>query len=189
MTIETLLKVLPPPDKPTYVFEGPWEVIETQLRTPLPQDYKDLVRLYGLGIFFGSVKLFHPAGQNIADSIVLNALDFQRANEDNPDAPTYPRPGGLLICGTTVNRDYICKDYICWLTRGATPEEWPIVVWNIGPFCDKEEFTVFEGDLTDFLAGIAERGGVFPGYAREEHPDGWLAEQQPFCPIPEPPYD
>jgi hypothetical protein len=179
MTIENLLKVLPPPAEPFHVFEGPWEVIETQLRTRLPQDYKDLMRLYGAGLFAGFFAIYLPAGPTIGSCIVPTALGLQRSLIDDPSVPIYPRPGGLLVCGLTHN-----GEYICWLTRGSTPDEWPIVVWDVRPRCEEEEYTTFECDLTDFIAGIISRGNVFPGYEGEDD-DGWSAARQPFTPIQE----
>ena len=49
MTIENLMKVVPPPEAPFEAFGGTRELIEGELRTALPQDYKDFVRLYGNG--------------------------------------------------------------------------------------------------------------------------------------------
>lgn len=172
MTIETLLKVAPPPAKPTHVFTAPWEVIEEQLRTRLPQDYKDLMRVYGSGKFVDLFGIYHPLGQTKWDSIVYNALMLQRSSGDCR-LPIYPMPGGLLVCGLTDD-----GAYICWLTRGATPEEWPIVLWDVRPRTEEEEFTMFECDLTDFIAGVLTTGILHGGEDQEDI--DWLKAQKPF---------
>lgn len=180
MTIENLLKVLPPPVKPTYAFDGPWDVIEGQLRTRLPQDYKDLARLYGYGSFAGFFGIDVPAGPTRYSCLVYKALMFQRALIKEQKIPIYPQVGGFLICGSTDN-----AEYIGWLTRGATPDEWPIVVWDARPRSEEEEFTTFECDLTDFIANIIVSGGVFPGYDDDESL-AWVQQQPPFEPSPDP---
>lgn len=172
MSIENLVKVLPPPTEPTGVFDGPWDVVERQLRTRLPQDYKDLIRLYGWGQFVGHFRLFHPIEPSGSNSLVPAVLRIQRSLADDPTVPIYPRPGGLLACGLTYN-----GEYICWLTRGATPEEWPIVVWDVRPRSG-EEFKTFECDLTDFIADILTTG-VFPWRDDQENID-WVRAQKPF---------
>lgn len=59
------------------------------------------------------------------------------------------------------------------------------MVWDPNLFAAKD-YTTFECDLTHFIVGIVERGGVFPGYGGANDRK-WLAEQQPFTPNPEPP--
>jgi hypothetical protein len=154
MTIQNLIKAFPPPVKPAYPFDGPWEPIEARIRTPLPQDYKDLVRLYGCGKFMDTVQVFSPAYPSDYCQLLPQVFQMQRDFvAGQPEIPMYPIPGGLLVCGNVVD-----TGYIFWLTRGPV-SEWPIVLWDhdpIGP-----ELETFECDLTDFLAGVVT-GGIWP---------------------------
>lgn len=60
MTIERFLKVIPPMAAPDEPFDGPWEPIEAEIGTPLPRDYKDFCRLFGLGEIMEFLTVFIP---------------------------------------------------------------------------------------------------------------------------------
>lgn len=157
MTIETLIKAVPPPAKPTYAFDEPWDTIQSQLTLQMPIDYKELVRLYGSGRFFEFFDIYAPrspiASCRLIDAIqAVRSLFLQEVQGgsfifDDPPLPLWPRPGGLLACGRTA-----WGDYLFWLTRGL-PSEWPVVLWDRY----QGQLTLFEYDLSDFLAGITNR--------------------------------
>lgn len=171
MTIQTLITAIPPPASPTYAFDGPWERIEAELGTPLPQDYKDLVRLYGGGGFMEYFIVNNPASPGPGGELIPEAYEVQKLFvEHHPHLPMYPKPGGLLVCGSSDN-----GEYLFWLTRGPV-SEWPIVVWDHDCAQDKE-LEVFECDLTDFIAGVVT-GDIRP----RAFPDDWdLSEDElPF---------
>jgi hypothetical protein len=176
MTIANLMKVLPLPASPTYTFDGPWEPIEAQLRTRLPQDYKDLMRLYGYGQYMEFFAINAVVSPTLACRLVPEAFYVQRTFVANTPYPMHPQPGGLLACGGTDD-----GEQILWLTRGATPDEWPVVVWDHDPV-DKE-VTHYECDLTDFLAGVITGRILFPG-TTDVTEQCW--GQQAFKPSPDP---
>lgn len=142
------MRVVPPPKVPTEAYHGPWEPIEAELGTILPQDYKDFVRLYGEGQFMEFLGIHVPRFWSpyvrLVPQVRSAAQVFASFEEDLP-YPLWPSPGGLLAFGKT---DF--GDYLFWLTRGS-PEDWPVVVWGRG----LQEFEVFDRSLTDFLAGVA----------------------------------
>jgi hypothetical protein len=161
MTIENLLKVVPPPGKPDEPFSGPWEPIEADVFTPLPQDYKDFVRLYGSGNFMDLIAINVPRTRSPYvrfESEIRVMKDAFFKDEEHP-YPLWPTPGGLIVFGKT---DF--GDYLFWLPCGA-PEDWSVVVWGRG----LGTFEVFDCDLTDFLAGLAT-GEILP----EEFPEDTL---------------
>jgi hypothetical protein len=162
MTIERLMKAVPVPAAPFEAFSGPWEPIEAELGTVLPQDYKDFVRLYGGGYFMEFLGICVPESQNANVRLVTRARIvsgiFSSMDEDWPYA-LWPAPGGLLSFGGTDN-----GDELFWDTRGA-PDEWGVVVWDRG----FGEFEAFDCGLTDFLAGLAT-GDIAP----KEFPDDLL---------------
>lgn len=169
MTIEALVKAVPPPDAPLTTFAGPWEPIEAELGVALPEDYKDFVRLYGYGDFLQIVGIHVPTSESRHVRLVPEVreiCDVLRNEEDLP-YPLWPEPGGLLPVGKT---DY--GDYLCWLTRGR-PADWRLVVWDRG----FGRFEAFDRDLTDFLAGLAT-GQILP----KEFPEGLLPCDRPFVP-------
>jgi len=146
MTIQNLIKVVPPPAQPSEAFGGPWEPVEAEIGATLPQDYKDLVRLYGSGQFIEYITIDVPRCRNphvrletqvrVVSSILSKNEEFIYA--------LWPNKGGLIALGATD-----LWDYLFWIPTGPA-ETWKIVVWE-----RDEGFEVFDCDLTDFLAGLA----------------------------------
>lgn len=169
MSIENLIKAVPPPDKPFEVFRGPWDVIEADLGMPLPQDYKAFARLYGSGYFMGFLGIDIPNTQNPNTRLEWQAQVVCGIfkNDDELPYPMWPAPGGLLPFGSTDD-----GDYLFWLTDGR-PDNWRVVVWDRG-FGGFEKLDV---DVTDFLAGLAT-GEVLP----KEFPDDLLPCSRLFQP-------
>ncbi|MDO8379894.1 SMI1/KNR4 family protein [Phenylobacterium sp.] len=174
MTIENLIRVVPPPAAPDEAYLGPWEAIEADLGTPLPQDYKDFVRLYGCGDFMEFLGIHVPVFWSPyvrLQSEVRVICDTLRDIQDRP-YPLWPEPGGLLPFGKT---DF--GDYLLWLPRGP-PDAWGVVVWDRG----MGEFEAFDCGLTDFLAGLAT-GDIEPKEFPEDMlPCDRLFEPSPPCP-------
>jgi len=158
MTIENLVKVVPPPAAPDEPFSGPWEPIEAELGTPLPEDYKDFVRLYGCGSFMEFLGIHVPRCRSpyVRFESEVRAMHAALLSDEELPYPLWPDPGGLIVFGKT---DF--GDYLFWLPRGA-PADWSVVVWGRGLW----NFEVFDCDLSDFLAGVAT-GEIVP----EEFPD------------------
>jgi len=166
VTIERLMAVVPPPVAPFEAFHGgAWDLIEAELGTPLPQDYKDFVRLYGCGEFMEFLTIHVPRSRSQyvrleAEAYAVARLAGELADDELPfPYPFWPTPGGLLACGKTDN-----GDNLFWLTRGS-PDDWTVVVWGRG----SGEFEAFDCGLTDFLAGVAT-GGIEP----EDFPEDML---------------
>lgn len=147
MTIEALIKVVPPPTEPFEAFVAPWAVVETKLGTPLPHDYKEFVRRYGNGLFMELVWISVPLSGG-ANRLELGASILNRIfREDFPDFPyaIWPDQDGLLPAGTTENRDCI------FWQRAGPPKDWNIIVWGrASKTCE-----VFACGLTEFLTGLA----------------------------------
>jgi hypothetical protein len=148
MTIEALMEVVPPPAVPSEAFDGPWEQIEAALGKALPQDYKDYVRLYGLGSFMELIWVNVPdcRSPHVRFDAEIRAVRQMFRGYEDFDQLLWPVRGGLLVFGST---DF--GDYLFWLTRGP-PDEWPVVMWARG----MQRLEAFECGLTDFLAGVAK---------------------------------
>ena len=169
MTIEALIKAVPPPTPPRGAFHGPWEPIEAIVGTRLPPDYKDFVRVYGAGYFIGFLGINVPRSSNPNTRFETDVPQIAAAFIDVEELPypLWPDPQGLLPFGGTDN-----GDYLFWLPRGA-PEDWGIVVWDRG-MCS---FEAFDCDLTSFLAGLAT-GELLP----MEFPEDLLPCDEMFRP-------
>ena len=169
MTVEALIKVVPPPAAPFEAFTGPWEPIEAELGTALPQDYKDFVRTYGSGYFMQFLGINVPRSENpnvrFESQVPVICSGFLD-DEDLP-YPLWPNEDGLLPFGGTDN-----GDELFWLTRGP-PDTWKVVVWDRG----LGGFEVFDRRLTDFLAGLAT-GEILP----KEFPEDLLPSDCLFEP-------
>ncbi|WP_304171722.1 SMI1/KNR4 family protein [Phenylobacterium aquaticum] len=169
MTIENLLKVIPPPAEPFEAFLGTWELIEGDLGTRLPQDYKDFVRLYGSGRFLEFMGVDVPRSRN--PNLRLETKVYWLCHGLGPleflPHPMWPAEGGMIPFGGTDN-----GDYLLWIARGA-PDDWPVAIWNLRDGA----FEVIERDLTDFLAGLAT-GEITTGML----PSDLLPCDRPFRP-------
>jgi hypothetical protein len=162
MTIETLIKIIPPPAAPSEAFSGPWEPMEAELGVVLPQDYKDFVRIYGLGEFMEFLGVHVPKCRSpyVRFESEIHAVRGALIDDEDLDYPLWPSPGGLIVFGKT---DF--GDYLFWLPLGS-PEDWSVVIWGRG----MQEFEAFDCGLSDFLAGVA---------AGEIEPDNFPSEMLP----------
>jgi hypothetical protein len=167
MTIEALERVIPPPAVPFEAFSGPWEPIEAELGTALPQDYKDFVRLYGSGYFMEFMGIYVPRSRNpnLRLESRVRTIGEYLVYDDEPPYPLWPSLGGLLNFGGTDN-----GDELFWLARGA-PADWKVIVWDRGLFT----FEVLECGLSDFLAGLVA-GDILPAAFPEMLPCDRLFE-------------
>ena len=148
--------------------------MENWLGTALPQDYKDFSRIYGCGYFLQFLGVHIPHTSNpytrLEQQVGAICRIFAELGEESP-YPFWPAPGGLVPLGVTDN-----GDYLFWLPRGATPEDWNVVVWDRGGL-DLDAYEEFECSLTDFLAGLAT-GEIRP----KAFPDDLLPYDRPFIP-------
>jgi len=167
MTIENLIKAVPPPSEPFWAYKGPWGAIEGEIGVTLPPDYKDYIATYGAGYFMQFMSVFLPKSWTVnlrlGAQVRLkagSARDVLLASEEEPPYPIWPDPGGLVAFGGTDN-----GDELFWLTRGA-PQDWPVVVWY-----EDSNVELFDCDMTDFLAGIVT-GAIFADVFDEDWPSG-----------------
>jgi hypothetical protein len=140
---------VPPPETPGDPFLGSWRDIEAKLGTALPSDYKAFVRAYGRGQFMEYIWIWTPgawAPHDRLESMAPTILKLLREDEYFT-FPLWPRPGGLLPFGSTLD-----GDYLAWVTDGS-PEAWRVTVLDRG--MGFEEAHEYNCDLTDFLAGVA----------------------------------
>ena len=133
-----------------------WEDVEQKIGAVLPQDYKDLVNLYGSGGFGDYVCLLSPFAPELGPYSGFNfyrcvnflnemgALRLETPDLYPPFAP-YPSPGGLLPWGRE------CSDggIQCWLTKGNA-ENWGCIILD-GDW--SEEYHEYPVTATGFLVG------------------------------------
>lgn len=152
-SLEALLDLLPPPDRPTPT-PIDWDSIEHQVGLRLPEDYKQYVEVYGHGLINDELVVLTPYGTrdyDIVDGSVLT-LDADRAAAEYfpPEFPYrfFPEDPGLFPWATTGN-----GDYCYWLVvDGAATVSSPVVVKETrGGW---ESVWQFDGGMCRFLTDL-----------------------------------
>ncbi|MFE3905676.1 SMI1/KNR4 family protein [Streptomyces sp. NPDC059153] len=124
-----------------------WARVESRLGTVLPGDYKELIERFGYGDFDDYLGLLVPDGPpGSLDLVEFNEFWARAAAEDGggPWEPyrLYPAPGGLLQWASTEQRTSFY-----WLTEGADPDRWPILVTGD----DYTEWDRFDSSTGEFI--------------------------------------
>lgn len=131
-------------------------MVERELGTPLPADWKALVEAYGYGTFCDFLHLWSPffAECSMIDQ-ALGALDADRqlakVAKDAVPFARFPEPDGALPFANTDN-----GDVAYWLCMGA-PHEWPVALWNPR---GGSKFELFDGGVEGFLRAYLPKIGV-----------------------------
>lgn len=106
-------------------FIVPWQIIEGEIGTMLPNDYKNVVQHFGPGVFDDLVRL-HPPGIAAAGWELRHAarqiLDLLREPPAPVPYPIFPEAGGVFPWGSSVD-----GDCFYWVTEGR-PDEWTVAV-------------------------------------------------------------
>src|SRR5262245_9764620 len=118
MAIENLKAFIPPPESPIQN-SGDWSAVEYELGVVFPSDFKDLIRVYGTGAFYGRLAIENPLRKWGRDGI----REYLSAYHELRDAceysfPLFPESPGLLPWGGDSN-----GHLYCWWTDGA-PDVW-----------------------------------------------------------------
>ena len=152
MNLSTLEKIM---KRPTVARDAPsperWKVVEEQLGTGLPEDYKRFLEAYGLGTINGFLVVLTPLGspQNV-DLLKRGQSELEAFGTSKREFPkyyrddVYPTLGGILPFAVTDN-----GEVLYWRTVGS-PDQWTVTVYESrGP----KKFD-FDGGTIDFLVGI-----------------------------------
>ena len=156
MSIEQLRSIIPPPSSPVFAGDAnAWQDVENELGITLPNDYKQLINLYGVGCFGGFVwplnpfvPRFHEASPFRLEAGTNMMKLFETVRLEDPDAfppfPAHPSPNGLLPWGVDDT-----GGLQGWLTNG-NPNNWDTIIldndWS-------EEFYQYKTSATGFLVG------------------------------------
>lgn len=165
MALEDILRVCSPPVSPVQIPDAAqWRALEADLGLVLPPDYKAFLARYGSGGFgsheadgfFDLAYVLSPGApddkhdQSAQRWMRRLTEDIHAIRQRFPDLvpyPTRPAEGGLVYAGGTTT-----QHCFYWRTIGA-PQAWTIAA------CDRpcDRWFDWDGDLTSFLAAIAER--------------------------------
>jgi hypothetical protein len=149
--LERLQSLIPPPAANTRPWRWDWAETERRLGYPLPQDYKDLVDVYGRGEFDNYLRLMVGLPNKTDSGIVL----FNQGHMDDLRhfwSGLVERPDGLAENDVLVTlADTIDADTINWVVRpGEAPEQWPVAVLH----SDLEDCEIYSMTCTELLAGL-----------------------------------
>lgn len=151
MSVESLTRVLPPPQAPleTGLFDE-WEQVELTVGVSLPHDFKEFIKVFGTGRICGLFYLLNPFSKNEHLNLInqvpirLDALsEIRKGYPAEVPYPIFPEPSGLLPWAYTDN-----GDVFYWRTQGA-PDAWTVVLQDTG-------FEIWE-EYNDSLSGFLER--------------------------------
>jgi hypothetical protein len=129
-TLEQLVRIMPPPEKPLAA-SGDWQAVASTIGTALPSDYMAFIARYGTGRISGFLWVYNPFEENVHLNlltryrIILNAdRELRKSFPDDVPESFFPEPGGLFPWAGTDN-----GDRLYWRTKGD-PEAWSVVVWE-----------------------------------------------------------
>jgi hypothetical protein len=168
--LQELMRLVPPPDQPPPPAD--WAAAREKFGFDLPDDYRELIDVYGSGLFDEELSVLAPGRDSETWDLLrqtdkqLSGLRYVRdqAGEELPYEPE-PVSGGLIPWGITGNGDV---GY--WRVVDAeAPSSWTVVVDEVRG----GEWHPFDGTVTDFLAGL------FSGRVRAEFYDGDWPSQAP----------
>ncbi|MFF4855409.1 histone-like nucleoid-structuring protein Lsr2 [Streptomyces rubiginosohelvolus] len=161
-TLTALTNVCPPPASPPSAPD--WSQVETELRTRLPEDYKQLMATYGPGEFCDLLSLYYPHAPREAADLTgpMPARLRQQIEEVRHNArqswPLPHPPEQLFAMGVTGN-----GDHIFWVTQPSDrPDAWDVAVNQ----ALRAPWYTFAGTLTEFLLAVVSgttRVPLFPG--------------------------
>ncbi|MEU3605678.1 histone-like nucleoid-structuring protein Lsr2 [Streptomyces sp. NPDC035033] len=157
-SLEDLTRLVPPPASPP---PTDWNVIESLLQTPLPDDYKQLTDTYGPGVFCDFVHLYHPHGAtewvDLTGPMPARLRRQLVADRDSGTCPVPHDPENLFALAVTDN-----GNRLFWITTpGEEPDAWRIAVDQ----ADGRAWYTHDGNLTSFLVALLSghvRAPVFP---------------------------
>jgi hypothetical protein len=126
--LDTLTTLVPPPAAPV-LGDHTWEWLYERLGTRLPTEYVRLMETYGSGCWTGWLRFGAPLGTDQYALAPWAEWYGDTYREHRAGFPEYhplaawPEAGGILPFA-----DSIDGDQLCWLTEGATPDDWPLIV-------------------------------------------------------------
>jgi hypothetical protein len=125
-------------------FVVPWDIVERELGTGLPNDYKEFIGYFGPGVLGGLLRVHAPGIQNpnYEFRAFAHATLEELVEEPDEDTPAiFPAVGGLLPWGSTTD-----SDVLYWVTEG-TPDTWEVVAEE-GTGSVRQRFN---GGLSEFV--------------------------------------
>jgi hypothetical protein len=177
--LKALTALVPPPETPA-LGKHNWDWLYGRLGTRLPAEYVRLMERYGAGSWGGWLRFSMPFDEDrhaLAPWAEWYTETYQGRRAEFPDAhplAAYPEPGGFLPFA-----DSIDGDQVCWLTEGATPDDWPLIVVPRHAGQGRPLDTDLVTTLLEWLRGRFATEGLPPLGRRDEDPLDYM-EFEPY---------
>lgn len=161
-----LIDLIPPPDYPMGG-HGDWKRFVSANGFWPPEDYRMMIREYGVGCFGDWLCLIEPFPTGapylqVAEAECTTMRESKRRSPSTyPDWPLWPDAGGLLPWAKTAS-----GDYIGWRTVGK-PAAWTTLFWGGGGGLPSKEFSL---TTVDFLVGLVQRSLGDPSFDSGKNP-------------------
>lgn len=144
MSLLKLMTLVPAPESPVWTgCDEDWNLIEDELGTKLPGDYRELIHTYGYGDFCATFSILSPfaGSRGLKQTHVSRETYFRTmlSSYGNAKFCVYPDDGGILYVG---GDEY--TNSLTWLTKGPA-DKWPLIDDHM---CKNETFAM---PLTTFL--------------------------------------
>jgi hypothetical protein len=161
--LRRLVKRWPPPQTRYHTGLMGFECVERELGLTLPLAYKELVHLYGQGLWFETIFVLNPF-RALLEGLepwldahrgcgALTWCDRLRAERDefpsNSHYPIYPETGGIFPWAFF----HGIGGGLYWFTEGS-PEKWKTLAEPDGP-SSLDEWEVFQMSVTELLWRLA----------------------------------
>ena len=179
--LKQLMELVRPPSNRKFrgLLEG-FESTESELGFELPVCYKELLQVYGHGVWFENFHIANPFVRDPANSRVWWCREIpcgpawcdhlHKLREDFLESvyPIYPESGGLFPWAFIQD-----GGALYWLTKGSS-SEWKSIHDPDSPLLD-EGCTEFNLSVTELLLGLATQDArlceqEWPGFFGSNHP-------------------
>jgi hypothetical protein len=137
-SLTKLMKLMPPIRNQRHTSVN-WEMLEGQVGLTYPKTFKEFVSVYGSSVWFDKLAPLYSVAANPraikrfhkSVSTKLERLKGHTYDDDfnNAELPHYPEKGGLF----PFMQDSDGPLYL-WRTELKNPDEWPIYLWEMGPY-------------------------------------------------------
>lgn len=144
---------MPPPSVVNDGGDIDWSNIESEVKTILPDDYKQFISVYGTGAIGGFLWVLNPHSSNEnlnLDKILYFHDAYFQMKELFPEEykrPRFPEQGAFLTWAVSDN-----GDSLFWIVDGNDPNKWKVGIHDH----DQGREELFPMGMTEFLVFLLE---------------------------------